>query len=65
MSRKNIFVKIKKHKFLDFNFKTVFHYLEKKTESKNIDSFKIYLKNKIHNLENWDFFLDFICHRNQ
>ena len=28
MTRKNIFVKIKKQKFLEFNFKTVFHYLK-------------------------------------
>ena len=25
-----------------------------------VDSFKTYSKNKIHNLENWDFFLDFV-----
>ena len=30
MTRKNIFAKIKKQKFLEFNFKTVFHYQKKK-----------------------------------
>ena len=29
MTRKNIFVKLKKQKFLEFNFKIVFYYLKK------------------------------------